>query len=92
MIGEIYKDVTNQHECAKRIFKDCYSFDIKQKDILFEVENTLRKYQAEQLVDQNKVAALNKKMDKRQVVIDNLLNRLEITKNLTEDEINKTNE
>ena len=90
--NKILKDVINQHESAMRVFKGCYSFDTKQKDILFYLETSLRKYQAEQLADQNKVAALSKKIDKRQVTIESLLNQLEITKSVTELDIGNDRE
>jgi len=81
---KIFKDIVNQHECAMRLFKDGYSFDTKQHDILFYIETSLRKYQAEQLADQNRVVALNKKMDKRQILIEGLISQLEISKSVTE--------
>lgn len=81
---KIFKGVVNEHECALRMFKEAYSFDIKQQNILFYLETTLRKYQAEQLVDQNKMTALNKKIDKRQILIEGLIHKLEISKGVTE--------
>lgn len=81
---EVIKDVINQHECAMKLFKDGYSFDTKQKDIVFYITTSLRKHQSEQLSDQNKVDILNKKIDKRQILIDDLINRLEISKSVTE--------
>lgn len=85
---KILMDLINQHESAVRLFKSSYSFDTKQKDILFHLEMALRKHRSEQLTDQNKVATLNKKMDKRQTVIDNITSQLEISKSLTELDIN----
>lgn len=84
---KIFKGVVSQHECAIGLFKDGYSFDTKQKDILFHLEIALRKHQSEQLSDQNKVAVLNKKIDKRQVLIDDLINQLEISRDVTEGDI-----
>lgn len=81
---KILKDMINQHACAMRMFKEGYSFDTKQQNILFYLETALRKYQAEQLVDQNKMVTLNKKMDKRQILIEELINQLEISKSVTE--------
>jgi len=83
-IDKVFKDVVNQHECAKRVFKESYSFSTKQQDILHGVEMVLRKHQSEQLTDQNKMAALSKKIDKRQTVIDDLTKQLEIVKSVTE--------
>lgn len=85
---KVFKDVINQHECAMRMFKDGYSFKTKQNDILYYLEASIRKHQSEQLSDENKVAALNKKIDKRQVLIDSLTSQLEISKSVTEEDIN----
>lgn len=81
---KVFKDVVNQHECAKRVFREGYSFSTKQQDILRSLEMALRKQQSEQLADQNKVAALNKKIDKRQTLIDWRDCQLEIAKSVTE--------
>lgn len=85
---KIFKDLINQHECAASLFKSGYSFDTKQRDILFHLEITLRKHRSEQLAEENKVAALNKKIDKRQTLIDSLASQLEIAKSITELDIN----
>lgn len=89
---KIFKDVVNQHECAMRIFKEGYSFKVKQEDILFYLRQVLSKHQSEQLADQNKVAALNKKIAKRQNTIDVLIEQLEITKSVTELDIGNDRE
>lgn len=91
-IDKVFKDVVNQHECAIRIFKDRYSFKVKQEDILFYIQASLTKYKGEQLTDQNKVTALNKKIDKRQTVIDDLTKQLEIAKSVTELDIGNDRE
>lgn len=83
-IDKIFDDLINQHECAVRLFKGSYSFNTKQRDILFHLETAIRKYQSEQLADRNKVSTLNKKIDKRQVLIDSLTSQLEIAKSITE--------
>jgi hypothetical protein len=75
-----------------RMFKDSYRFKVKQDDILFYVRNSLSKYQAEQIADQKKVDSLNKKIAKRQPIIDQLANQLEITKSVTEEDINNDRE
>lgn len=85
---KVFKGVVNQHECAMRIFKDMYSFKVKQDDILFYLRYTLSKHQSEQLADQNKVEALNKKIDKRQITIDKLTSELEIARSVTDLDIN----
>lgn len=84
---KIFKDVVNQHECAKRGFKDGYCFETKQKDILFHIDYALRKHQSEQLADQNRVAILNKKMSKRQTLIENLITQLEVSASVTESDV-----
>lgn len=81
---KIFKGVVNQHECAKRVFKDGYCFETKQKDVLFHIDYALRKHQSEQLADQNRVATLNKKMSKRQILIENLITQLEVSASVTE--------
>lgn len=87
-IDKIFDDLINQHECAVRLFKGSYSFNTKQRDILFHLETAIRKYQSEQLADRNKVDTLNKKIDKRQVLIDSLTSQLEIAESITELDIN----
>lgn len=85
---EIFQRVVSEHEGALMKFKDSYRFKVKQNDILYYLEAPLRKYLSEQLSDQNQVAALNKKIDKRQIKIDLLTNQLEISKSVTEEDIN----
>lgn len=84
---KVFNDVVNQHEAAMRTFKSGYSFDTKQKDILFNLEISIRKYQAEQLVDQNKVDALNKKISKRQTLIEDMSIQLEISKSVKQEDM-----
>ena len=84
---EIFQRVVREHQGAMRMFKDRYRFKAKQDDILFYLGSTLRKHQSEQLSDQKKVEALNKKIAKRQPIIDQLANQLEITKSVTESDI-----
>lgn len=85
---EIFQRVVREHEGAMRMFKDRYRFKAKQDDILFYVGSSLSKHQAEQIADQKKVDSLNKKIAKRQPIIEKLINQLEITKSVTEEDIN----
>lgn len=89
---EIFQRVVREHEGAMRMFKDRYRFKVKQDDILFYVGNSLGKHQAEQIADQRMVESLNKKIAKRQPIIDQLANQLEITKSVTELDINNDRE
>lgn len=85
---EIFQSVVREHEGAVRMFKDSYRFKVKQDDIVYYVRSSLNKHQAGQISDQMKVDALNKKIAKRQPIIDQLTNQLEITKSVTEEDIN----
>lgn len=89
---KVFNDVVRQHEAAVRMFKGGYSFDTKQRDILFHLEMSVRKHQSEQLADQNKVAALNKKIEKRQILIDELNTQLETSNMVTEEDITNDRE
>lgn len=86
---EIFQRVVREHEGAMRMFKDSYRFKVKQDDIVFYVGSSLSKHQAEQIADQKKVDSLNKKIAKRQPIIDQLINQLEITKSVTEEDISR---
>lgn len=85
---EIFQRIVREHEGAMRMFKERYRFKAKQDDILFYVRNSLSRHQAEQIADQKKVDSLNKKIAKRQPIIDQLTNQLEITKSVTEEDVN----
>lgn len=89
---EIFQRVVREHEGAMRMFKDRYRFKAKQDDILFYLGSTLSKHQAEQIADQKKVDLLNKNIAKRQPIIDQLANQLEITKSVTESDIGNDRE
>lgn len=86
---KITLDVIRQHQNAQRMFKDTYSFKVKQNDILYYIESALRTAQAEQLIDQNKIEALNKAMSKRQTKIDSLINEIELVERVTEEDVIK---
>lgn len=89
MESKIVKDVIQQHLGAIGLFKDNYSFKVKQEDILFYLGNSVSKYQAEQIAAQKKVDTLNKKIAKLQPIIDTLNRQIEITKSVTEEDINR---
>lgn len=84
---KVFNDAVNQHKAAMRKFTSGYSFDTKQKDILFNLEISIRKYQSEQLADQNKIDALNKKIYKRQTIIEDMSIQLEISKSVKLEDI-----
>lgn len=89
---EIFQRVVREHEGAMMMFKDRYRFKVKQDDILFYVRNSLSRHQAEQISDQKMVESLNKKIAKRQPIMDQLTNQLEITKSVTELDIGNDRE
>lgn len=84
---KIFKEVVNQHHSAKRGFKESYCFNTKHNDIIFRMECTLRKHQSEQLSDQNKLAMLTKKINKRQEAIDKMQEHLEVANTITESDV-----
>lgn len=87
MSKKILNEILDQHKSALRGFKEHYCFETKQKDILFRLECSLRKCLSEQLADQNRVAALTKKMEKRQKEIDKWNAYLEVTKTVTKEDV-----
>lgn len=87
MSSKVFKAVVDQHQCAMRIFKENYKFETKQSDIVFYLDYSLRNKQSEQLADENRVATLNKKIAKRQILIDKLTEELEITKSVTKEDV-----